>query len=357
MNKSPILAFFLALIPGFGHMYLGKRGKGFLYTIAFFALFFLGFLTLLMGGELLLFLIGLSGIVWGVNVLDMVITLLTSSEKTGRATENDTQQTDLEQNERFFTILLSFIPGVGHFHLGLNQRGLTFLTGFLGIGIMVLFVTVMTETFGFMVFLLILPIIWIYSLFDVIQLMKQKENGEPLEDRTIMEDLDRFREGGRKSKVLATLLGIFPGAGHMYMGLQRRGLQLMVAFLLSIYVLDVLRLSLFLFLIPIIWFYSFFDTLQQGSRMEREEVEDTPIVKHFMNHQRWFGILLVFLGIFFIVDRIVVPILSNRYEQIFSIDFRFYYNQYFQLIIVSLLFIGGGIRLLAGSKQKKEEGS
>lgn len=38
----------------------------------------------------------------------------------------------------------------------------------------------------------------------------------------------------------------------MYLGLQRRGLQLMAAFLLSIYLLDLLRLSAFLFLVPII---------------------------------------------------------------------------------------------------------
>lgn len=62
---------------------------------------------------------------------------------------------------------------------------------------------------------------------------------------------------------------MFPGAGHMYLGLQRRGLQLMAAFLLSIYLLDLLRLSAFLFLVPIIWFYSFLTLYSKLQSMEK----------------------------------------------------------------------------------------
>lgn len=349
MNKSPILAFFLALIPGFGHMYLGKKGKGFLYMLGFLTPLFLGFVVLVLGGtsDELLFL-GVAGslFVWGINMLDMIMTLILSKEQAEVAPKQ------AEQNERFFTILLSLIPGLGHFHLGLSQRGLTFLAGFIGLATMVLFVSAMTSTAGFFVFLMGLPVIWIYGLFDVLQLQKKKEAGEELEDRTLIEDLDRHRAEGKKSQVLATVLGIFPGAGHMYMGLQRRGLQLMVGFLLSIYILDVLRLSLFLFLIPVIWFYSFFDTLQQASKMEREELEDTPVVKHFVNHQRWFGVILIVLGIFYLVDRLAIPLLAEQLRYVWDVNLRFYYDQYFQLIVISLLFIGGGIKLLSGSKKK-----
>ncbi len=93
---------------------------------------------------------------------------------------------------------------------------------------------------------------------------------------------------------------MFPGAGHMYLGLQRRGLQLMAAFLLSIYLLDLLRLSAFLFLVPIIWFYSFFDALQQTAKYGKERVHDEPIIDYFINHQRWIGIGLITLGLLFI---------------------------------------------------------
>lgn len=349
MNKSPLFAFFLSLIPGFGHMYIGKRIRGFFYMIGFGIPLLLGFLMAVLGGIsetfVVLLLLASAG-VWALNMLDMVVTLLFNQQR-----EKTTQVS--EENERFFTIILSFIPGLGHFQLGLNQRGLTFLTAFIGMGVMVLFVTAMTSSSGFLVFLLILPVIWIYGLFDVIQLQKKKEAGEELEDRTLIEDLDRHRAGDQKSKVLATILGIFPGAGHMYMGLQRRGLQLMAGFLLSVYILDVLRLSFFLFLIPVIWFYSFFDTLQQSNKMEYEELEDTPIVKQFVNHQRWFGIILILLGVFYLMDRIAVPLLDDQLRLMFDVNVRFYYEQYFQLIVVSVLFIGGGIKLLSGSKKKE----
>ncbi|MCA0972510.1 hypothetical protein LCM20_18085 [Halobacillus litoralis] len=352
MNKSPILAFFLALIPGFGHMYIGKKVRGFFYMLAFGFPLFLAFVLLVTGGlpnELLLLAILGSSLVWIVNMLDMIMTLLLANQR------KEEDSVKAKQNERFFTIFLSLIPGLGHFHLGLNQRGLTFLTAFIGMGVMILFVTVMTSAEGFLVFLLALPVIWIYGLFDVIQLQKQKDAGEELEDRTLMEDLDRHRSGDQKSKVLATILGIFPGAGHMYMGLQRRGLQLMAGFLLSIYILDVLRLSFFLFLIPVIWFYSFFDTLQQSNKMEHEELSDVPIVKQFVNHQRWFGIILILLGVFYLVDRIAVPLVDDQLRQVLDINLRYYYDRYFQLIVVSVLFIGGGIKLLTGSKKKGEQ--
>lgn len=70
---------------------------------------------------------------------------------------------------------------------------------------------------------------------------------------------------------------MFPGAGHMYLGLQRRGLQLMAAFLLSIYLLDLLRLSAFLFLVPIIWFYSFLMLYSKQQNTEKNEYKTNPL--------------------------------------------------------------------------------
>lgn len=97
----------------------------------------------------------------------------------------------------------------------------------------------------------------------------EKERGDQLVDRTIFEDFEEHREQGKKSKTFASILAMFPGAGHMYLGLQRRGLQLMAAFLLSIYLLDLLRLSAFLFLVPIIWFYSFLTLYNKLQSMEK----------------------------------------------------------------------------------------
>ena len=135
------------------------------------------------------------------------------------------------------------------------QRGLTFLVACTGIGSMIVFVALLTSQKVFLSSLL--RYLFYGFIISLTLFSKQKERGEQLIDRTIFEDFEEHREQGKKSKTFASILAMFPGAGHMYLGLQRRGLQLMATFLLSIYLLDLLRLSAFLFLVPIIWFYSF----------------------------------------------------------------------------------------------------
>src|SRR5699024_6419875 len=110
----------------------------------------------------------------------------------------------------FFTLLLSLIPGLGHFHLGLLNRGLTFLVSFFGATMMVFFIVFLTRQIGFLIFLGIVVVIWIFNLFDVVQLLKKKEEGEELKDRTVLEDLEEHRDSGKKSRAIAMLFSILP---------------------------------------------------------------------------------------------------------------------------------------------------
>jgi hypothetical protein len=363
VNKNPMLAFLLSCLPGVGHFYLGRKIRGFFYGTGVIVtiLFFLFLAAANPYDEVTFIIIGLfiAVFIWGINMLDMILFLLKNNQQMSRVNVQ-TDQNDLDSpvsvdNERFYTILMSFIPGLGHFHLGLMNRGLTFLIGFFGLGIMIVFITLVTHQGGFMVFLGVLPIIWIYNMFDSIQQLNRKQKGEELVDRTILEDFEETRhEQGKKSKALATILSMFPGAGHMYLGLQRRGLQLMAAFLFGIYILDILRLTVFLFLIPLIWFYSFFDALQKVSKHGEEEIEDIPLVSYFINHQRWIGIGLIILGMYYMFDNIVIPIIEPSFSQMFGINFHDWYYNYFQMAVICILLIGGGIKLLFGSKNRKE---
>ncbi|MEX2414580.1 MAG: hypothetical protein WD424_00435 [Paenibacillaceae bacterium] len=359
MRKSGVKAFFLGFIPGMGHMYLGKIARGILYPIVFLFIFVIFSLIAAAESDGVPFVIGLviCFLIWVVSIIDLVVTtnnylledgtpnIVSDQLQEGLNIPNDANSTK--------TIMLSLIPGLGHMHLGLMYRGLTFIIGFFGIVTMIFFIAVLTGEGGFLVFLGALPIIWIYSLFDCIQFLHRRNRGEVLVDRSIMEELDEHREQGRKSKMLATFLSIFPGAGHMYLGLQKRGLQLMIAFLFSIYVLDVLHLSLFLFLIPILWFYSFFDALQQISKHARGEANDVPIVDWLINHQRWVGIALLALGGFYIVDQVALPILYDIFPEY---RFNYLYERYFQTTVVSILLVAGGIFLLKGSRKNKSKG-
>ncbi|KOP68892.1 hypothetical protein AMS62_29315 [Bacillus sp. FJAT-18019] len=351
-NKG--FAFILNILPGLGHYYWGRKGRALLYPFLFFGSLFGGFLLGIMGGAEEVFVLGLLGaiMIWGISMLDLLIALIRYNPVTiirdeyGRPMEIRQEKSD--ESERFYTILLSFIPGLGHFQLGLMQRGLSFLIAFFGLGTILLFLTGLTHQTVFLLFLGMLPIIWLYCMFDVVQLVHRKQAGEFIEDRTLFDELESGRDSGRRSKVVATLLSAFPGAGQMYLGLQKRGLQLMVLFLGSIYVLDVLKLSLFLFLIPLIWFYAFFDGLQQVSRYGREPLRDSPIISGAGNQQRWLGLGLLILGIYFVFTSVILPYLNTLFPDIHHYSFI---GEYLKTGIIAVLLIGGGIKLMAGSKK------
>lgn len=140
----------------------------------------------------------------------------------------------------------------------------------------------------------------------------------------------------------------------MYLGLQKRGLRLMFLFLGSIYILDLLRLSVFLFMIPLIWFYSFFDGLQCSSRYGREPLSDQPIFKDWVRHQRLIGFGIAALGLYYLTIRLIIPRLNELFPNVFlTYEIRSHLNT----VIVSLLLIFGGVKLLLGNKRQTAAGT
>ncbi|WP_415639989.1 hypothetical protein [Paenibacillus sediminis] len=359
-NRNKVLALFLNFIPGLGFFYIGRKTRGVVYPLLFFGGILFGIFVSAATHEG--FLLGVTIIaaimLWIISMLDLLVYVLKESPRTVAYDDKGNQLSPSVQSsaqssetERFYTIFLSFIPGLGHLQMGLMQRGLSFLIAHFGLTIMMLFLAFITEQKIFLVFLGLLPIIWLYCMFDAAQLIHRKQAGEVLEDRSLFDQWETGREEGKRSKVLATLLSAFPGAGHMYLGLQKRGLQLMIIFLGSVYILDILRLSLFLFFIPVIWFYSFFDGLQQTSKYGRETITDRPIVEGFINHQRWLGVGLLLLGLYYISMNFFVPVLDVRFPEL---GVRHILDQYLTTFVVSILLISGGIKLLFGSNAKRK---
>lgn len=352
--KSSTKALTLSLFPGLGHIYFGNMIRGILYLMGVFGCAFITIISLFTNNEEIAILAFMAGIfLYLVSFIDMGVQISKQKKALKAANPDDPTIGVTQESERFYTIALSFVPGLGHFQLGLMNRGLTLLAAFLGLGVMVIFITALSHRSEFLVFLAALPIIWVYGFFDSVQQLNKKQSGEELVDRTIFEDFETRREVGKKSKAIATFLSIFPGAGHLYLGLQRRGIQLMAAFLFSIYILDVLRLGIFLFLIPIIWFYSFFDAMQKVSKYGEEEIEDVPIISYFINHQKWVGIGLVLMGLYYLLMNIFIPAFTPWMNQFFNVDVMYWISRYFQTAVVCVLLIGGGIKLLSGSKKRE----
>lgn len=354
--KNPFIAFLLGFFPGGGLLYLGKV-RGLFYMGVVFGIpistFIFGFLAY----DTAFIVLGFAAAIL-MYIVSLVDTIVTAAKLTKpNDVDEEAVKTSNMESERFFTTVLSIVPGLGHFQLGLMNRGLTFLASFFGLGAMILFATLLSGREVFIVFLIVLPVIWMYSLFDAMNQLNKKRKGEELIDQSILEDLEAQRETGKKSKVIATLLSVFPGAGHLYLGLQRRGLQFMAAFLFSIYILDVLHLGVFLFLVPIIWFYSFFDSLQKASQVGKEQLQDEPIIAYLMNHQKWIGIGLIALGVYYLLSSVLIPALGPILNKYFSIDIdvMYWFDRYFQVIVVCVLLIGGGIKLMLGSKKSDTE--
>lgn len=142
----------------------------------------------------------------------------------------------------------------------------------------------------------------------------------------------------RKSKFWTVLLSVVPGAGHMYMGYINQGAQLMLLFFVICSLVAYFRLELLGFVLPVIWFYSVFDAyhLNEGSNVE--EISRFNVFSWLQEHPKMLGWLLVFLGAFMLLDRVLLPLISYPWQY------------YIQSGIVALILIWGGIKLLTGTR-------
>ncbi|MVP02480.1 hypothetical protein [Paenibacillus lutrae] len=382
--RSNTAALLLSLIPGLGHFYLYRYFRAFLYGAGFFGPLGLLFLLAISNNideEIALLMLFVAGVVWIINLIDMFVTLghrrptgqpgystdyiPHSAEGYGHVSGPDAHGPIgpemangpvgpasryhpgayewQRKQERRRIMLASFIPGLGHYQLGLMYRGLSAMIFFVGAAILIFFAGSLTHMEEFFFFILGLPVLWIYIIFDALRQLEKKQEGYELIDRSFFDDFHESRHEGRRSKTIATILAVFPGAAHLYLGLQTRGLQLMAGFLFSIYIMDVLRLSLFLFLIPIFWFYSFFDALQYISKQDYEFLDDRPLFKGLKRHQRKIGFLIIIVGIYYLTNEVLLDVLHKYFP---SHDWPYSLSSYFQTFIVAMILIGGGLTLL-----------
>ncbi|MFD0695475.1 hypothetical protein ACFQZT_15355 [Paenibacillus sp. GCM10027628] len=372
-NKSNLVAFLLSFIPGLGHFYMNRMFRAFIYGGGFFGslfLLFVGVTDIHAHDAPMMLLLLFAALMWIANMIDMIIFLLRFQPYPVPGTmpygpeypympspdmppEPDqaywqSASSWANQRERTRIMLLSFIPGLGHYQLGLMQRGLTAMITFFGLAILVFFITILTHNEGFIAFLLAMPVLWFYTMFDALKQLERKQAGFELFDRSMFEDFHFSDDYDSKNRTLATILAIIPGAAHLYLNMTKRGIQLMAVFLFSIYVLDVLRLSLFFFLIPILWFFSFFDALQNISKYENGTLVDKPLVENWISYNRSIGAILIVFGGYYVFKEIIVELLYRFFPEH---NYSYWINSFGQTLIVAVILIGAGIRLLIYRKK------
>jgi hypothetical protein len=265
----------------------------------------------------------------------------------------------LKKKSKFASFIFSLVPGLGHMYLGFSARGAVFLASFASVPILLSALQNLMRWWGSDE-IIVMPmfIIWLAAMVDAMILV-DRINGIPnLEGLPLNHDniLPNYNVMLRQNKkVVAMILSIIPGAGHLYLGLQRQGIELMAAFFLSFYLTDWLRISIFLMFAPIIWFSSMFDVMHKasGDRAMNDNTlfsdkwfkNDKAIVgeKSFLrNKHKIFGYVLVLGGIYLMLNRFVYPFIKDL------LDPRITDN--IQTGFVAIILIVGGIKLIMGSK-------
>jgi hypothetical protein len=245
----------------------------------------------------------------------------------------------MRDKSKFIAFILSAIPGLAHFYIGLKERALIFfimlvvgVTGGIGLAILTyddifLGLTVV----GYL-------ILWLIALIDMFSAWRS------IEVKQLYNSSDRLQDVSDKKlnkKSIALALSVVPGAGHMYLGYQKKGLMIMGIFFFSIFFMGWLGISMLLFLLPLIWFHSFFDAMHIADDSEEEIKDQVSIIPDIK--PEWVGFALIIIGVINILERILYPL----------IDYAI--RRYIQTSVLSLIFILVGIYIIMKNKKKLAE--
>ncbi len=166
----------------------------------------------------------------------------------------------------------------------------------------------------------------------------------------------------KKNGFLTFCFSLLPGAGQMYMGFMKRGLSLMSAFFLLIFLAMLLRTEAIMLIMPVLWFYAFFDTHNLRAMPEDEfyaqedeflAISQLPMdkLKIFQNKYRnILALVLIVIGIsilwnnFMDILRYVIP--SYIANALYNIGY------YFPQLFIGAAIIALGLYLIRGKKKE-----
>jgi low temperature requirement protein LtrA len=158
------------------------------------------------------------------------------------------------------------------------------------------------------------------------------------------------------SKKTALFFSLLPGAGHMYIGLIKQGIELMVLFFFIVFISHSFNFDFFNIFIPVIWCYSIFDVKTKIDQGENAKDDDLPIFKSnsfsqsFLNNntEKYIAYILILMGIFSLIDNIFVPFI-NRY-----VDYELI--RFVKDLIISIVLIGIGVFMIKGKNRHSKSG-
>ncbi|MBS4537972.1 hypothetical protein GOQ27_05835 [Clostridium sp. D2Q-11] len=151
---------------------------------------------------------------------------------------------------------------------------------------------------------------------------------------------------------LGFIFSLVPGAGHMYLGLMKRGVQLMIAFFMLLAIPSILNFAGFIGLFAtVVWFYSVFDAYHIKKRLMRGDiVEDELVVE-----MDWLNMNYYYLGLGLLIFGGLALLNQGLYSfqyifNIATINIGFKVFRFLREITLPILLIVAGIVLIKRSK-------
>ncbi|MDR1927621.1 MAG: hypothetical protein LBQ33_03160 [Oscillospiraceae bacterium] len=173
------------------------------------------------------------------------------------------------------------------------------------------------------------------------------------------------------NKALSFIFSLIPGAGHMYLGLTRRGLSFMLLFAANICAVSVFQFFDYIavtaaLLLPVLWFLAFFDywRFPRLSPEERANLKDDfltlPVIMGTKIDQPrlsrkvrgWMGAGLILLGFYALYNFSMRSVFSRALEgHPYWSDFL---NNLPHLSMAALLIVIGIMLILSKRRQLRE---
>lgn len=173
-----------------------------------------------------------------------------------------------------------------------------------------------------------------------------------------------------KSKFWTFIFALIPGAGQMYQGLTKKGISVMTLFFGIIAVSLLLYIPVINLVLPIIWFYSFFDVFNRMSYSvdELKAVDDGYIFnlndndlslklkKHFLNKNLLIGWVIIIVGIYALLNALVFGnlITSDIFFGGYVYEIMYYILNITPKLIIPVVCILIGFKLIKGNNKNKK---
>lgn len=170
----------------------------------------------------------------------------------------------------------------------------------------------------------------------------------------------------KKKGLLFFITSLIPGAGEMYLGFFKQGVSIMALFWGAIAFSSWINFGIFIYIIPIIWFYSFFHVHNLNSLPDEEfyaiedkyvfDLDDESIKKTLggtVGRKVLAGVLII-VGVS-MISTIFRNALSDAlnmlhlYEELYGV-INFLYD--IPQCIIAVLFIILGVHLIKGKKKE-----